>query len=117
MLRVLSKQIRASKTRPTQSRVGDKMSSRSYVLSWTFINLQLFSGKRKVTRFIVPISQIRKLNACLVKKPLGPGAWLSRALFEFPGVVACLRKHCATVLMLSTFADSAEVLGPTEPHV
>lgn len=94
---MLSKQTRASKTRPTQSRVGDQdeqlqlncgshtvlqsqagrdkghqvysRASRqlalnlrySYVLSWTFINLELFSGKRKVARFIVLVSQIRKL--------------------------------------------------------
>lgn len=72
---MLSKQVRASKTRPTQSRVGDKMSSRSYVLSWTFINFQLFSEKRKVARFIVPISQTRKLMPALSRNPwaLEPG--------------------------------------------
>lgn len=47
-----------------------------HVLCWVFINFRLFPGKRKVTRFILPISQMRKLIPAWENiSPLGPGAW------------------------------------------
>lgn len=62
----------------------------SYVLSWAFINLELFLWKEEGDQVHCTHCTDQETDACLVNYPiLGPWGLAKQGSLSFPGVVAC----------------------------